>query len=65
MPEASPEDFVIENGILKEYKGVAERVMAPDWVKEIGYAAFFENETVCFVILPKGVTRIGGNAFMY
>ena len=56
-------DFVIENGILKEYIGDAERVVIPDGVVRIGESAFSGREDITEVILPESISGIGNSAF--
>ena len=59
-------DFVIKDGILKEYKGSDREVIIPKGVTRIGDYAF-ENykihENMESVVIPEGVTRIGTYAF--
>ncbi len=62
---------MIENGILREYKGRGGKVIVPEGVTEIGFHAFSEERyyydesprAVTEVILPEGLTRIGELAF--
>ena len=62
-------DFVIENGVLKKYKGSAKVVIIPDGVKEIGGGEFLGNNglnynsTITEVVIPDSVTKIGVAAF--
>lgn len=58
-------DFVIKNGILKEYVGPGGAVTIPDDVHEIGYSSFSHNDTITSVTIPNGVTVIGAFAFEY
>ena len=58
----SQEDFVIINGILVAYRGAAANVSVPSTVTKIGHGAF-EGTNVVSVIIPKGVTNLGGYAF--
>ena len=56
-------DFVIENGILKKYKGTESDIVIPDGVTEIGTAAFIEHTNIKSVTFPKSLERIGSYAF--
>ena len=62
-------DFVIEDGVLKKYKGSATEVIIPDGVKEIGGGDFLGNNglnyngTITKVVIPDSVTKIGTWAF--
>lgn len=56
-------DFIIENGILKEYVGDSEVVIVPEEVVRIGDRAFSDREDITDVELPDGVTSIGNDAF--
>ena len=55
-------EFVINNGILTEYKGNAQDVIIPDTVREIGEKAFL-GKGLKKVIIPETVTYIGKDAF--
>lgn len=63
--QAANSDFVIENGVLKEYKGTDENVVIPNGVTEIGYGVFRENSNIQSVEIPNTVKKIGMNAFYY
>ena len=54
--------FVIENGVLKEYKGTSKVVTIPNTVKKIGESVF-ENSNITSVTIPSSVEMIGRNAF--
>ncbi|MBE5966267.1 MAG: LysM peptidoglycan-binding domain-containing protein [Lachnospiraceae bacterium] len=62
-------DFVIEDGVLKKYKGSAKEVIIPDGVIEIGGGeaaannGLNYNDTITSVVIPDTVTKIGVNAF--
>ena len=56
-------EFVIENGILKEYTGDPEHVVIPNSVTAIGQNAFMDCEQLSSVVLPDSLTYIGENAF--
>ena len=57
------EDFVIEKGVLKEYKGPGGDVVIPEGVKKIGISAFCCCSGLTNVTIPEGVTEIGWGAF--
>lgn len=64
MTYLRPEDFVIEDGVLKTYTGKSAAVMIPDGVREIGEAAFVNARFFLReVVIPEGVARIGRSAF--
>ncbi len=56
-------DFIIQQGVLKQYTGSEAVVAVPDGVQEIGYGAFRGDSTVRQVVLPDGVRKIGSMAF--
>lgn len=56
-------DFIIENGVLKNYVGPGGDVVIPDGVTAIGNQAFWANESLKSVKIPEGVTQIGKEAF--
>ncbi len=56
-------DFVIENGVLKEFKGRQANVVIPDAVTEIGNEAFRGCSGLTSVTIPDSVTSIGKSAF--
>ena len=43
---AADSDFVIENGVLKEYKGKGGDIVIPEGVTEIGKEAFYNCDTI-------------------
>ena len=61
---AAHSDFLIENGVLTEYKGSDTAVTIPEGVTEIGPEAF---SRVAFkltdVTLPQSLTKIGSSGF--
>jgi hypothetical protein len=62
---SSDSDFVIENGVLKEYKGSDASVTIPDNVVEIGMQAFSNNSVLENISIPTSVKRVETSAFSY
>ena len=60
---SSASDFVIENGVLKKYRGPGGDVTIPEGVTSIGYLAFSNCSSLTSVTIPDSVTSIGGSAF--
>lgn len=76
---SNPEDFVIKDGVLVEYKGNASVVKIPDGVVAVGNLEeiyvlwsmagikapipFMGNKTITEIIVPEGVKRIGYRVF--
>lgn len=56
-------DFVIENGVLKKYRGSGGKVFVPSGVMAVGADAFFRCERVTDIVLPGSVKSIGDSAF--
>ena len=56
-------DFVVEEGVLKRYKGNQKIVDIPKEVEYIGEGAFEGNKNIEEVKLPKNVESISKNAF--
>ena len=56
-------DFVIENGVLKEYQGQGGDVVIPEGVTSIGDSAFSCCTSLTSVVIPDSVTSIGDSAF--
>ena len=52
-------DFVIQDGVLTEYRGRDPHVVIPDGVTAIGERVFFFREDIKSVVVPEGVTEIG------
>ena len=52
-------DFVIENGVLKEYVGPGGDVVVPEGVTEIYTTAGFQgNDSITELVIPEGVDRL-------
>ena len=56
-------EFVIKNGVLKQYKGPGGDVSVPEGVTEIGYRAFENCTGLTRVLLPESVTELDVRAF--
>ncbi len=56
------EEFTIENGVLKAYKGNG-KVVVPTSVTQIADGAFAGNSGITEVKIPSSVTQIGAGAF--
>ncbi|MFT9077490.1 leucine-rich repeat domain-containing protein [Ethanoligenens sp.] len=61
--KSNSSDFVIEQGVLKQYTGADSTVVIPAGVTSIGSSAFYKNQTVASIVLPEGVISIGDYAF--
>ena len=59
----SMKDFVIEDGVLKKYKGDGGDVVIPESVKSIGDDAFSGCTSLTSITIPSSVTSIGDGAF--
>ena len=57
-------DFVVEDGVLKKYLGVAQNPKVPPIVTEIGPQAFAGCASIVEVAVPFGVKSIGVAAFV-
>lgn len=57
-------DFIIENGVLKQYTGPGGDVVIPEGVTSIGSIAFKDCKTITGARIPDSVTTIGGSAFL-
>lgn len=62
---ASAETFVIEDGMLLEYKLDESSIVIPDTVTSIDTHAFWRCTELTAITIPKTVTAIGDNAFPY
>ena len=60
---SNPNDFVIENGVLKKYNGPGGDVVVPNGVTSIGSDAFWHCSGLTSVTIPDSVTSIGRSAF--
>ncbi len=56
-------DFIIEGGVLKEYKGKGGDVVIPKGVTSIDEFAFSDCMKLTSITIPEGVTSIGACAF--
>lgn len=61
--ETANSDFIIENGVLIDYRRAYEHVTIPDNVTSIGYQAFKNCESLTSIVIPDSVTNIGKYAF--
>jgi len=66
--EQNNDDFVITDGVLKEYKGPGGNVVIPNGVTSIGDKAFYlydylSGNTITSITIPDSVTSIGNDAF--
>lgn len=58
-------DFVIENGVLVDYKGSDEWITIPSGVHTIGELAFYKNDQLFGVTIPGTVKTIEYGAFAF
>ena len=61
--ESKSDDFIIEAGVLKKYKGNDSVVRIPSGVTQIGENAFRGCRFLTEIVIPDSVTSIGGRAF--
>ena len=62
---SDPNDFVIENGVLKKYVGPGGDVAVPEGVTSIGENLFYGCGSLTSITLPEGLTIIGDSAFCF
>ena len=60
---SKPEDFVIEDGVVKGYTGKASDVVIPEGVTAIGREAFRNNAKIRSLAIPASCKSIGYQAF--
>lgn len=60
---SNPRDFIIENGVLKKYKGPGGDVVIPEGVTSVGKYAFKYCRALKTVTIPESVKSIGDWAF--
>lgn len=58
-------DFIVENGILKEYHGPGGNIVIPDGVTEIGEKVFYQCAALTGVSMGESVKVIGSGAFLW
>ena len=56
---SNPNDFVVENGVLKKYKGTDSDVVIPEGVTCIGDSAFSLCSELESITVPDSVTKVG------
>lgn len=61
--QAATKDFVIENGVLKEYKGAGGKVVIPNGVTKIADYVFYYNDTITSITIPASVRQCGSRCF--
>ena len=57
------EDFIIEDGVLKEYTGNSVNIIIPEGVTEI-CARCFAGLRIKSIVIPESVNKMGREAFM-
>ena len=63
VDQSAADDFVIEDGVLKKYKGKSSVVRIPYGVTSIGKKAFYYCKTLTIIEIHNSVTSIGSSAF--
>lgn len=61
--EQKNEEFVIENGVLKRYRGYSNNIVIPEGVIKIGISVFKGCSGLMSITMPNSVTSIGDSAF--
>ena len=61
--EQKNEEFVIENGVLKRYRGYSNNIVIPEGVIKIGISVFKGCSGLMSITIPNSVTSIGDSAF--
>lgn len=65
--QSNPSDFIIENGVLTDYKGTTPHILIPNGVTSLGDRAFYgfdiSRDYLISVTIPEGVTSIGQSTF--
>ena len=64
MEKSNKDDFAIEDGILKRFKGDTEEVVIPEGVVTIQEAAFIECPKLKSIVFPNTLKRIESMAFL-
>ncbi|MCR5122965.1 MAG: leucine-rich repeat domain-containing protein [Ruminococcus sp.] len=65
LKQAKKAGFVIEDGVLKKYKGKGGNVAIPEGVTSIARGAFCDCKSLKGVTIPSGLTVIGDSAFAF
>ncbi|MBR5144785.1 MAG: leucine-rich repeat domain-containing protein, partial [Clostridia bacterium] len=65
IDQSTTDDFVIEDGVLKKYKGKDSVVKIPYGVTSIGDKAFEFFKSITSIEIPDSVTSIGEEAFRF